>query len=314
MRTQDRGADFTHKGYLFLLPNFIGFLCFVFLPVLASLALSFCSWKLGEKGAVPAFKGLGNFITLLRNREFWYYTYNTVFLMLGIPLGMALSLGLALLLGRGIRGIRLFRTIYFLPTISAGVALLVLWAWIYEPLTGLMNQMLAKVGIEGPDWLAGSVRLGFLKDWFGIDPTCYWSKLALMLMGLWTGIGGYNMILYLAGLHGINPELYEAAEVDGANAWQKFRHITWPMLSPTTFFIFIMSLIWGFQGGFQAAYVMTHGGPDGSTTTISFHIFQQLYEGGRPGYASAVAWFLFLVIFALTLISWRHGGKVVHYE
>jgi multiple sugar transport system permease protein len=142
----------------------------------------------------------------------------------------------------------------------------------------------------------------------------YWSKLSLMLMGLWTGIGGYNMILYLAGLQGINPELYEAAEVDGASAWQKFRHITWPMLSPTTFFIFIMSLIGGFQGGFQAAYVMTEGGPQGSTTTISYYIFQELYVNDHPGYASAIAWFLFLVVFTLTIFSWKRGGKVVHYD
>jgi len=290
----------------------VGFLLFVLLPVLASLVLSFCTWHV-FKSRWPTWNGLNNFIELLGNRDFWYYVYNTCFLMLGIPVGMALSLCLALLLNRGIRFIRLFRMVYFLPTISAGVALLVLWVWIYDPLYGLMNYMLAKVGIEGPNWLGGGVTIPFL-SWFGINPTCYWSKLALMLMGLWTGIGGYNMILYLAGLQGINPELYEAADVDGANAWQKFRHITWPMLSPTTFFIFTMSLIGGFQGGFQAAYVMTQGGPEGSTTTISFYIFQELYQNDNCGYASAVAWFLFLIVFTLTMINWHFGGKVVHYE
>lgn len=326
MKLSNRGVDFSFGGYLFLLPNTIGFLLFVFLPVIASLVLSFYQWKILVKGSTPEFVGFANFAKLLGKEEFWYYTYNTVFLMLGIPIGMALSLCLALMLNKGIRGIRVYRMVYFLPTISAGVALLVLWLWIYEPLHGLFNQMLLGLGLEGPNWLGGEAKwvgrwyawltdkLPFLKRLLGANLSFYWSKLSLMLMGLWTGIGGYNMILYLAGLQGINPELYEAANVDGASAWQKFRHITWPMLSPTTFFIFIMSLIGGFQGGFQAAYVMTQGGPQGSTTTISYYIFQELYVNDRPGYASAVAWFLFIVVFMLTMISWRRGGKVVHYE
>jgi multiple sugar transport system permease protein len=313
MSRRGRDPSYTRAGYLFLLPNFTGFLLFILAPVVASLVLSFCSWHIFNDPS-PRFVGFANFAKLLASPEFWYYTWNTVFLMLGIPVGMALSLALAMLLNKGIRAIRLYRMVYFLPTISSGVALLVLWLWIYNPSYGLMNYMLAKIGIEGPNWLAGGVQLPFLRDWFGIDATCYWSKLALMLMGLWGGVGGYNMILYLAGLQGINPELYEAAEVDGASAWQRFRYITWPMLAPTTFFILIMSLIDGFQGGFQAAYVMTAGGPEGSTTTISYHIFNELYQNHRAGYASAIAWLLFVVIFVLTLLSWRWGGKVVHYE
>ena len=201
-----RGTDFSYGGYLFLLPNFAGFTLFVFLPVIASLALSFCKWHIFNDPG-PRFVGFANFIRLLQDRNFWHYAFNTVFLMLGIPIGMALSLALALLLNKGIRAIRVFRMIYFLPTISAGVALLVLWLWIYNPNYGLMNYMLAKIGIDGPNWLAGGFPLLFLAEWFGIDPMCYWSKIALMLMGLWTGVGGYNMILYLAGLQGINPEL-----------------------------------------------------------------------------------------------------------
>jgi multiple sugar transport system permease protein len=307
------GPDCSRSGYLFLLPNFTGFLLFVLLPVLASLALSFCRWEI-LKERTPTFIGLANFTKLLTNADFWYHTYNTMFLMLGIPVGMMLSLALALLLNRSIRGIKLFRMVYFLPTVTAGVALLVLWMWIYEPLYGLFNAMLSQIGIEGPNWLGGGTEISFLQKWFGIDPMCYWAKPALMFMGLWTGVGGYNMILYLAALHGINPELYEAAQVDGAGPWQKFRNITWPMLSPTTFFVFIMSLIDGFQGGFEAAYVMTQGGPAGSTTTISFQIFQELYENDRAGYASAIAWFLFLVVFLLTMASWRFGGRAANYD
>lgn len=313
MKPHDRGANFSYGGYLFLLPNITGFTLFVFLPVLASFALSFCRWQIFDDPH-PAFVGFANFVRLLHDEKFWYYAYNTVFLMLGIPIGMALSLCLALLLNKGVRAIRVFRMVYFLPTISSGVALLILWMWIYNTNYGLLNFMLAKIGIEGPNWLGGGVTLQFLENWFGIDPRCWLSKISLMFMGLWTGIGGYNMILYLAGLQGINPELYEAADVDGASSWQKFKHITWPMLAPTTFFIGIMSLIRGFQGGFQAAFVMTRGGPEGSTTTISYYIFRNLYQDSYAGYTSAIAWFLFVVVFLLTMISWRFGGKVVHHE
>lgn len=310
--SRNRGPDFSLGGYLFLMPNFVGFLVFVLLPVAASLVLSFCDWHVFNDPG-PRLAGFANYAKLITSRDFWYYTYNTAFLMLGVPIGMGLSLALALILNKGIRAIRLFRMIYFLPTVSAGVAVLVLWMVMYNPNYGLVNAMLLKLGIEGPNWLAGGVQVGFLSK-FGIDPMCYWSKIALTLMGLWGGAGGYNMILYLAGLQGINPELYEAADVDGATPWHKFRHITWPMLSPTTFFIFIMSLISGFQGGFEAAYVMTQGGPEGSTTTISYQIFQELYIRNQAGYASAIAWFLFAVVFILTMLSWRFGGKVVHYD
>jgi len=312
---RNHGPDYSLGGYAFLMPNFVGFMIFVLLPVIASLALSFCQWHIfnDPRPHMAAHAGLGNYLTLMKSREFWFYTYNTAFLMLGVPIGMAASLAFALLLNKGLRAIRLFRMIYFLPTVSSGVAVLVLWLVMYNANYGLINCSLARLGIQGPNWLVGGVNAGFLSR-FGIDPMCYWSKIALILMGLWGGAGGYNCILYLAGLQGISPELYEAANVDGASSWSKFRHITWPMLSPTTFFIFIMSLIGGFQGGFEAAYVMTQGGPEGSTTTISYQIFQELYMRNQAGYASAIAWFLFAVVFILTMVSWRFGGKVVHYD
>ena len=360
MGRRNKGSDYTLGGYFFLMPNFLGFMLFVLLPVLASLALSFCRWHIFNDPR-PVFNGLSNFKEImwvhyedvpvtekvrgedgtqterpvmrasmaadgttsqvpltkrklrLNDPDFWYYFYNTVFLMLGIPIGMALSLMLALLLNKGIRAIKIFRMVYFLPTVSSGVALLVLWLVIYNPQYGLFNYMLSRIGIVGPNWLSGGIKSEWLSK-FGIDPMCYWSKVALMIMGLWNGIGGYNMILYLAGLQGINPELYEAADVDGATGWKKFWNITWPMLSPTTFFSFIMSLIGGFQGGFESAYVMTEGGPAGSTTTISYQIFNELYVRNRAGYASSIAWFLFAVVFVLTMVSWRYGGKVVHYD
>ncbi len=307
-------------GYCFVIPNFVGFLVFTSLPVLASLLLSFTSWDLFS---TPQFVGLRNFIDIFgfsadptavlaswadylmfwnylmpHDPEFWKYLYNTAFLMLGIPLGMICSLLMAIIMNRKLRGIYFFRTIYFLPSISSLVAVALLWRWIYNPDYGLLNALLGFIGIQGPSWLNHTV----------------WAKISLIIMGLWSGIGGYNMLLYLAALQGIPQHLYEAADIDGANAWQKFLHITFPMLSPTTFFIFIMSVIGGFQGGFQMAYLMTRGGPAGSTTTIEYYIYNNAFTWFHMGKASALAWFLFLIIFVVTLINWKYGGKKVQYQ
>lgn len=307
-------------GYCFILPNFLGFLLFISLPVVASLVLSFMSWDIFNP---PQFVGLKNFVDLFlfhlspeavfsslkdylffwkylapNDYEFWYFLYNTVFFMLGIPLGMIASLLMAIVMNRQLRGITFFRTIYFLPSISSIVAIALLWRWIYNPDYGLLNTMLTAAGIQGPAWLNHPV----------------WAKISLVIMGLWSGIGGYNMLLYLAALQGIPRHLYEAAEIDGANAWQKFVNITVPMLSPTTFFIFIMSVIGGFQGGFQSAYLMTRGGPGGATTTIEYYIYNNAFVWFHMGKASALAWFLFLIIFVVTLFNWKYGGKKVQYS
>ena len=292
-------------AYGFLLPNFLGFLAFTSLPVLASLLLAFTDWDI----LTPLkWVGFENFIKLLGCHKeaghivandplFWKYMGNTLYLMLGIPIGMGLSLVLALAMNQKLKGIVFFRTIYFLPTIASGIALYMLWRWIYNPDFGLINTLLAKLGMDGPDWLSSTT----------------WSKPALMIMGLWTSMGGYNMILYLAGLQGIDPELYEAAGIDGANKWQKFWNITWPMLTPTTFFIFIMSMMGGFQGGFDSAYIMTGGGPAGSTTTIMYYIYNNAFQWFKMGYAAAIAWVLFIIVFIVTLINWKIGSKLVHY-
>lgn len=245
----------------------------------------------------PEFVGINNFIKLIQDPLFWKYTKNTFFLMMGIPFEMGGALLIATFMNQKIKGIKFFRTIYFLPTICSGVAISILWMWMYNPNFGLFNYMLAKLSILGPNWLTDEA----------------WAKPALMLMAFWTAIGGQNMILYLAGLQGIPPELYEAANIDGASAWQKFRHITLPMLTPTTFFIFIMSVIGGFQGGFASAYVMTGGGPNGSTTTISYYIYSNAYQWFNMGYAAAIAWVLFVFVFIVTIFNWKYGGKAVRY-
>jgi len=265
--------------------------------------LGFVEWNMTPPITSAHFVGLKNYAALIRDPYFWKYFGNTLFFMMAIPLSIMGSLMIAILLNRKIKGIVFFRTVFFLPTISAGVAICLLWMWIFNTEYGLANTMIAKTGelfgmkLIGPKWLTSEL----------------WAKPALMIMGLWTTIGGYNAVLYLAALQGIPRELYEAADIDGANGWYKFWSITWPMISPTTFFITIMSIIGGFQGGFMAARIMTGGGPNGATKTLEYYIFDKLYSYQHFGYASSIAWFLFIIIFIVTIINWKHGGKLVHY-
>lgn len=299
-------------GLLFLLPNLCGFLLFTSLPVLAALLLAFCEWDILTP---PKWVGLRNFQELLLTHVgedgkryandplFWKYLYNTVFLMMAIPVNMLGSLLLATLMVKKIRGVVVFRTIFFLPTISAGVALCFLWKWLYASDLGLINMGISWVGDllgfswKGPQWLTSIT----------------WAKPALMLMGFWTALGGTNMILYMAALTNVPEQLYEAAEIDGAGKWSQFWRITVPMVSPTTFFILIMAIIGGFQGGFMQAYTMTAGGPAGSTTTIELYIYRTAYENFQMGYASAIACVLFVIILCITLVNWIYGGRRVNY-
>lgn len=306
----------TIVAYLFLLPNLLGFLIFTSLPVLVSLVLSFMDAQLATWPNVISAKFIGfdNFIKILgfhmkdgawvmNDPRFWQCTGNTLFLMMAIPIQIFGSLILALIMNNKMKGIVTFRTIYFLPTISNGVAICLLWQWIYNPNFGLLNSMIAKTGsilgitLQGPQWLSSTAL----------------AKPSLMIMGIWIAIGGYNAILYLAALQNIPRDFYEAAAIDGASAWQRFWSITWPMISPTTFFITIMSVIFGFQGGFMQAYIMTGGGPHWATTTLEYFIFKNLYDWHHVGYAATIAWFLFIVIFIITMINWRFGGKLVNY-
>ena len=317
MRLTDRQREIV-TAYLFLAPNLIGFLVFTSIPVFASLYFAFTRWDLFHP---PRFVGLENFVSLLgftRSAEetinvlgiarlpyepndpfFWQYLYNTVYLMLAIPVTLAGSLTLAIALNQKIRGVVVYRTLYFLPSVTSGVAVLVLWKWLYNTDLGAINMLLSSLGVQSPpDWLGSS----------------QWAKPALMLMGFVMGVGGSSMILYLAALQGVPRELYEAATIDGAGGWQQIRRITWPLISPTTFFLAIMSIIGGFQGGFMQAYVMTGGGPAGSTTTLEFYIYNKAFTVFNMGYASAIAWFLFVVILGLSLLTWKVGGRTVQYE
>jgi multiple sugar transport system permease protein len=305
----------------FLLPNLLGFLIFTFGPVLFSLVVSFSNWNLIR--TVPfQWIGLQNFQKLFVDQEFWLYFVNTAYLMLGMPIAIAMSLFLAVVLSQKIRGLVAYRTLFYLPSFTSGIALLILWKALYNPDFGPINlfiefivQGLGLGPIKPPMWLAstqnllslGADKLEFVTGQFGLG-----ARDAMIIMGIWTAAGGGNMLLYLAGISNIPQELYEAASIDGAGHWAQFRHVTWPQLAPTTFFIVIMSFIGGLQGGFEQARVMTQGGPAGTTTTLTYYIYTKAFEEFQIGYASAIAWVLFLLIFAITLINWRFGSQYVN--
>lgn len=279
--------------------------------------------------------------------DFWQFFYNTIYLMLGIPFSIAGSLAFAMLLNEDLPtggkrqrilgaavcvvlgivsggivatlgnpnaallcvlfwsiaalgfgfNVVAFRTLFYLPTFTAGVALMILWKALYNPQTGPIDLGIGAIyhalhiTADPPLWL-GDVN---------------WAKPALIIMGVWTGIGGTNMLLYLAGLSNLPKELLDAADVDGAGPWHRFAHVVWPQLAPTTFFITIMSIIGGLQGGFDQARVMTNGGPAGSTTTLAYYIYTKAFQDLDMGYAAAISWVLFLVVFVATALNWKFG-------
>ncbi len=281
-------------GVIFVGPIVFSLLVFTYGPVLVALYLSFCK---GDYLSTPLWVGAANYARALHDPIFWKSLTNTACYVLGtVPLGMALSLALALAMNQELRGIVFYRCIFFLPTITSSVAISMMWGWMYNPEFGLINELLARIGIKGPMWLA-SVE---------------WALPAIMIMSIWRGLG-YNMLLFLAGLQGIPRELYEAAEIDGAAAWRRFLHVTFPLLSPTTFMIAILSIIGGFQI-FEYSYVMTHGGPLYATMTVVLMIYSRAFETFEMGYASALSYALFAVILLLTLVQWKGQSRWVFYE
>jgi multiple sugar transport system permease protein len=290
-----------YEGYFFLAPNITGFLIFTAFPVVAALALSFFRWDLLTP---PTFIGGAQFRELLFNDpQFRRVAINTfIFTFATVPLRVILSLLLALLLNQPLRGMTAYRAIYFMPVITSLVAAALVWQWIFNGNFGLLNSLiwglagLIGVHVSPPDWL-NSTR---------------WAMVAVIILNLWKNVG-FTAVIYLAGLQAIPPELYEAAEVDGAGAWAKFWHVTVPMVSPTTFFVVIMSLIWAFQV-FEEAYIMTKGGPAFATTTMVYYIYLNAFKWFNMGKAAAIAWLLFAVIFVFTLFQIRYQRRWVHYE
>ena len=279
----------------FLLPGVVLFLIFTVIPVLASFVISFTNWDLFSR---PSFVGLDNFVKLFGDDIFRLVTRNTVVFVCGtVVVQMAIALGLAMLLNNRIQGQSFFRTVYFLPVVSPSVAVALIWAWIFNENFGLLNSVLSAVGVQSlPKWLSSS----------------QWALPALMIVSIWQSTG-YSMVLFLAGLQGISQDIYDAGAVEGAVGWKKFRYITFPLLSPTTFFVMVISLIGSFQV-FELAFVMTDGGPSNATNTLVFYIYQNAFRFYRMGYAAAAAWLLFLVLFTLTVIQYRLQNRWVHYD
>ena len=281
--------------YLFIAPWMLGFVIFVAGPILASLGLSFAQYDIILP---PKFRGLDNYRELFQDPLFYTSLWNTLyFVFFAIPLGIVVAFGLALLLNQKVRGMAVYRTAYYMPSIVPVVASAVLWLWLLQPQWGLVNGALRFLGIEGPTWLA--------------SPT--WSKPSIILMMLW-GSGG-SMIIYLAGLQGIPQVLYEAAEIDGANWWARFRHMTIPMMTPTLFFTLVMSIISVFQT-FSIVFIMTGGtgAPVNTTLVYLLYLYRNAFNFLRMGYASAMAWILFVIILALTLLQFRSASFWVYYE
>ncbi|AMQ06212.1 carbohydrate ABC transporter permease [Sporosarcina psychrophila] len=285
----------TTAGLLFASPWLIGLILFYAYPLIASIYFSFTDYSILQPGK---FIGLNNYKELFNDQLFWKSIYNTIyFAVYFVPLSIIFGVALAMALNMKVKGMGIYRTIFFLPTLVPHVALAVLWMWLLNPGFGLVNDILGAVGISGPSWL-GSVT---------------WSKPSLILMSLW-GIG-QPVIIYLAGLSDIPEDFYEAAEVDGANWFQKTFHITLPLLTPVIFFNLVMGVIAAFQQ-FTLPYTLTQGQgtPANSLTFYVMYLYDNAFKYFKMGYASAMAWILFLIIMILTAIIFASSKRWVHYQ
>jgi multiple sugar transport system permease protein len=280
-------------GFIFLSPQLIGLICFSLIPLISAFGLSFMEWDgFGEK----SFVGLENFISQFNNSDFWISLKNTAYYsILTIPVGIFIALLLALALNK-IKGKEFYRLFFFMPVVTSSVSVGVIWMWILNGDIGILNQMLGMVGIEGPKWLTNTSLV----------------MVSIAILSIWWGLG-YNMVIFLAGLQGISSSYYEAADIDGASKFQKFRHITLPMLSPTTFFVTIMAIIGSFQV-FDQAFVMTGGGPGKASYTLVYHIYDNAFIDFKFGASSAAAMILFVIILIFTLVQFRLQKRWVHYE
>jgi multiple sugar transport system permease protein len=282
-------------AYSFILPNLIGFAIFTLVPMVFSLILSFMNWDGANK---ISWAGLDNFKQLLRDETFRISLGNTLIFVLGnVPLTMLAALGLALLINKPFFGRNIFRTTFFFPYVASLVAVAVVWNMLFFPSAGPVNSVLSALGIQNPPRWAASVD---------------WAMLTVVLASIWKGMG-YYMIIYLAALQGIPTILYEAAEVDGANAWQKFRYITLPMLTPATFFISVMLTIASFKV-FDLIMVMTGGGPGRSTNVLVVHIYNTAFKEFRFGYSSSIAMVLLVMVLAITVVQFYMERRWVNYQ
>ncbi len=284
-------------GYLFLLPWLLGLALFIAGPMLTSGYLSFTRYDIVN---APKFVGLKNFIEIFtKDRLFWPSLLLTFrYALIVVPLSLVGALAAAVLLNQALRGTTWFRTFFFLPHLTPIVAAAVLWGWIFNPEVGPINHWIRT--ITGSDDAPG---------WFR-DPA--WAMTGLIIMAMWGAIGGNTMLIFLAGLQGVPQELYDAAVVDGAGLWAKFRNVTIPMLTPTIFFNMVLGII-GALKVFAAAFIATAGGPAYATWFYALHIYTRAFEYFEMGYASALAWIFFFVLFVFTYVQFRQSRRWVYY-
>ncbi len=282
-------------GLIFVSPWALGFLMWYAGPMLASLTLSLTNYDIVSS---PEFVGLKNYIEAFTEDDLFLGSLGRTFYYAAVvvPVGIIGSLLLAVLLNRAIIGTSIFRTLYFLPHVTPMVASILIWRWLLNPDVGLVNYLLSKVGIQGPAWL-GSTE---------------WAIPSLIIMALWNSVGGNRMMIFLAGLQGVPEELYEAAEIDGANAWHKFSHVTLPLITPTLFFNLVLGVIGALQV-FASAFIGTGGGPAYATWFYSLHIYTQAFRYYNMGYACSLSWIFFVIMFAFTFIQFRSSASWVYY-
>ncbi len=287
-RAEERAA------WLFLAPSLVLFLAFTVVPVISALIISFTEWNLFN---AVNFVGFGNYVGLLHDEIFLKVLGNTgYFVLVSVPIQIAIALLCALALNRGVRGQTFFRVVYFLPVVTSTVAAALVWSWLFNSNFGLINAGLSLVGVTDlPKWM-GSTK---------------WAMPAVIIVSIWQNLG-YAMVLFLAGLQNIHQEVRDAAELDGATGWDRFWTITLPLLSPTMFFVLIISIIGSFQV-FELVFVMTKAGPANATNTLVYYIYQNGFQFYQMGYASAAAMILFLIVLVFTLAQYRLQDRWVHY-
>ncbi len=288
-----RGWRFRLIVALFLAPSLIPLVLFLVLPMLASIGLSFASWDLLTH---PRWVGLQNYRGLVHDGEFHAALLHTFYFVAGyLPLVFCGGLLLALALHQRLKGVAWLRTLYFLPVVTSWVVVALVWKWLLNPQYGIVNRLLGFIGVQGPGW------------W--LDP--HWAMPSIILASAWKDIG-FTMVIFLAGLQAIPEEYYEAASLDGAGRWSRFRNITFPLLTPASFFVVVISLINNVQV-FDQVWVMTQGGPAGSTTVVVQQIVQNAFSFGRMGYAAAMSWVLFAIILVITAVQLRLQKRWVVY-
>src|SRR5262245_9623299 len=294
MTSWRREARAAIRGWAFISPWLIGFMLFTAIPIGLSFYYSLCSYSLLQP---PLFKGLENYRTLWNDEVFWKALRNTaIYGAFALPLGMAIALGVAMLLNSKIRGVSIYRTIVFLPSLVPMVASAMLWLWLFNAKLGLVNTFLMSLGVSNPP--------GWLVD-------VHWAMPALIIMSLW-GVGN-TVVIYLAGLQDVPRELYEAAEIDGASQVRQVWHVTLPSISPVIFFNLIMSII-GTMQLFATPCILTGGGPDRATLLYTVHLYKTAFEYLKMGQASAMAWVQLLIVLLLTAVAAWTSKRWVHYQ